>query len=262
MIITKIEMKDIVELQQDSYTNLIAPMDDMYENGIIPLCTFYSIKENDEVIGFFAVQNKLIMQFHVINEYKKDMIELFSKIVELSNIEGALVASYDKILYNLSKSKAESIKENDLLFKEGPSVDIKPPFKNIYYYVVKTDEIEKFISYFNEIGLGGDWIKPYIIERVKKAELYAFNTGGTLLGTGEIRLSDSSHNIVNVGMSVSPQYRNKGLGTFILSTLRKIAKTQSFKAICSTNITNIESQRAILKAGFVKYHSIDIMKFN
>ena len=78
--ITKIE--DILDMREEYYVYLLSPMDDMYEEGIIPACTFYKIFDK-EVLGYVAIDDQQsILQFHLTDRDRKDAYSLFENILK------------------------------------------------------------------------------------------------------------------------------------------------------------------------------------
>ena len=71
----------------------------------------------------------------------------------------------------------------------------------------------------------------------------------------------SAEGFANVGMTVSADYRRRGLGRYILTTMRRLANEKELKAICSTDNNNTASYNTNLKSGFVCYHRIEERSF-
>lgn len=125
------------------------------------------------------------------------------------------------------------------MFIEDEVVLQPMPFDGIKISLAIMDEFDQVISYFAEIGMTGEWLMSYLTERITKSELVLFRYNGKIIGTGESRPSISSKDYANIGMTVSTDYRRRGLGTYIISQIRKMTNENGYKAICSTDKTNI-----------------------
>lgn len=262
MRIHKTSFLEIQDMTLDYYNRLSSPMDDMYENSLIPKCTYFVIREFGEISGYFAVNNHdEFMQFYLLNEKRKDTEDLFKDIINRNKIKGALVATYDPFLHSLSKSYAVSIKISDLLYKEYIDIDIKPPLQDIVSKVAVLDDLETMLDFFDSIDIGGEWARAYLTKLIQQMELHIYKIGTTIIGSGETRKSISTRGIANIGMAVNIDFRYKGIGTYIINQMKLVSNRKNLLAICSTSNSNIGSQKAIINAGFIQYHTIDRIRF-
>lgn len=77
-----------------------------------------------------------------------------------------------------------------------------------------------------------------------------------IIATVECRISKSSKNIANIGMTTSDKYRKKGIATYVVNHIRKEANKKGFNVICSTSAENIGAQKSIERAGMKLYHTM------
>lgn len=252
------ELADKIELYN---IHVISPMDDMYEEGIIPSCNFYKIIEED-VIGYVAINNdKVMLQFHLDNRDRDDSSNIFKEILNLLKVKKALVNTNDPYFYNLCKKNEKKSEINDYLFHEDSLVELKSPIENIEITLAENKDLDSTLAYFKSIGMEGDFINYYINLRILTSSIYLFKLNDSIIGSGEIRPSKSAKNYANVGMTVSTDYRKIGLGSYILSTLRKMANEKGLQTVCSTDVTNIASYKTIIKSGYKRYHEVYSINF-
>lgn len=199
----------------NDYNNLTSPMDDMYEEDIIPTCDFYRINNDEDPCGYFAVNEENIMlQFFLQGCERENIERIFDEVIAKNNIGKALVCSNDPIFYKQCRRRATDIASHDHIFHEDEVVNIPMQFEGVIIERPNIEHLEEILSYFG-----------------------------------------------NIGMTVSSDYRRRGLGSYILSSLRKQANEQGYKAICSTDNTNTASFNTIIKSGFICYHKIAEMTF-
>ncbi|MGV8983171.1 GNAT family N-acetyltransferase [Clostridium sp.] len=147
------------------------------------------------------------------------------------------------------------------MFQENEVITKPMPFDGIVMDHATPNVLDEIMLYFTGIGMAGEWLVYYITQRINQGELILFRYNGEIIGTGETRPSISSEGYANIGMTVSTDYRRLGLGSYIISTIRRITNERGYKAICSTDKTNIASFNTITKSGFVCYHKVDEIAF-
>lgn len=253
--IKHVKYEDINHMRIDYYKNLTAPMDDMWEEGIIPQCDFYVVKSK-KTNGYFALDDdNIITAFYVEDNIIANSV--LDYIMELKNINKAYVSSYDPIFYNLCLRRKKEISINTLLYQQDKKVIMPAPFDNIIIKKAMETDCEKVIEFYTEkIGDSGDWLKPYLTKLIKKGGLTLFIYNYEIIGTGEARQSISNTNYINIGMAVSKHYRQKGLASYIVSTIRELYNNKGYITICSTTIDNIGSQKTLTRCGYKCYHKI------
>lgn len=262
MRIAKKDRIELAEMTKDYYKQLTAPMDDMYDEGIIPSYDFYQISIENGICGFFAMNDeKTLIQFYLKESERENEISIFDEIIELKGIKKALSYTNDPQFYAQCLRKASSKEHRDFMFHEAEAIAPHQPFENILMEAPKDNQLEEILLYFKGIGMAGDWLRYYLMERIDTKSILLFRYKDIIIGTGEMRPSKSSAGYANVGMTVSSDYRGRGLGRYILSTMRKLANESGLKAICSTDHNNTASYNTILKSGFTCYHNIEEILF-
>lgn len=259
--IENIKKEDIEEMRKDYYTNLIAPMDDMWEEGIIPDGIFFIIKCEDKIIGYFVLDNDNVIIAFYIKE-KIDVTKVFKFIIKEKNISKAYVSSYDPIFYNECINFKKNILNNSFLYRSINRIITDPPFDNIIVKEAKIGDIENILRYFDKgLGMTGEWLKYYFTKIIANNSLRLFKLDNKIIGTGEIRPSLTSKGFANIGVTVAKDYRKKTLATYIVSIISKECDEKRYKAICSTTIDNIASQKTLEKSGYQCYHKIYTVLF-
>lgn len=246
----------------DYYNHLTAPIDDMYDEGILPSCKYYQIEKNAKTLGFMAINDEnVIMQFYLKEELKERADSIFDEIIKIKGVEKAISYSNDPLYHEQCMRKAVSVSNHGFMFCEAESVVKDEPFEGILMELPEIDSLDEILSHYEGIGMDGDWVKYYLTTRIETMSLFIFRHRGMIIGSGEMRPSISFPEYANVGMSVSADYRKRGLGSFILSTMRNRGNEKGLKVICSTDHENIASYNTIIKSGFTCYHKIEEISF-
>lgn len=257
--IASTNIDELKEMRNNYYCNLIAPMDDFWEEGMLPSCQFYSIKEND-IIGFFSLDQENVLNQFFLNDTSK-YIEVLKIIILKKEVKRAYVSSYDPLLLEAVKKLSIKKIENTLLYMQNKLVSPIKPFEDIENSIAQDEDLERAVEYSNKVGIGGEWIIGYYQKIMRNNGLIIFTINNDIIGTGEIRPSISSKEYANIGVTVSPYFRRKGIATYIINTIREIANKEGYTTICSTTIGNIGSQKTLNKSGFKAYHKIFEFQF-
>lgn len=259
--IKKVTKEDIGQMIKIYYTNLTDPMDDMWEEGIIPSGEFFTLIQNNATVGYFVLDSEgVMMAFYVIE--KSYATEIFKFVIEKKEIIKAYVASNDSMFYNQCINLKKEISDNTFLYRLNNWIEVEKPFEDIIVEDAKMGDMKNILNYFNEdVGMKGEWLEYYFTKIITNNSLRLFKLNGKIIGTGEIRPSISSDGYAHIGMTVSKNYRKKGLANYIVSIISKECDERGFKAICSTTIDNIASQKALEKNGYECYHKIYTVLF-
>lgn len=101
MRIDKVDAKEINQMRRDYYKNLTSPMDDMYEEGIIPSYDFFEIHDEKGSCGFFATDSDNVMlQFFIKDKGREDVSAIFDEVITQNSIKKALCGTNDPIFYH------------------------------------------------------------------------------------------------------------------------------------------------------------------
>lgn len=258
----KIDKSDITKLTNDYYTNINTPLDDMWENAIIPSADFYTIGD-EQIIGYFAVDaTNTMLQFHLKDGFKHLYTSTFEQVLEKHKITSTLVATYEPEYLSLCLDNSIKSKPNTILYHECGNIDITPPLDGLSMDIATIAQLDDVIAFCtNKVGMEGEWMSYYYKAILPKNSVYLFKYDENIVGAGEMRHSESSPLYANVGIMVSKEFRGKNLGSYILSQMKRVANAKGLKTICSTTVDNIASQKAILKNGYNLYHRIFRVSF-
>ncbi len=261
--IYKITKEEINKTIKEYYRNLIAPMDDMWEEAIIGISNYYKIVLENNDVGYFCLDDdNILLQYFIKDKFIDKSKELFKYILEKYNIEKGFVSTIDTRSLPLFLDFNNQICTDTFLYKDVCYVDKISPIEEIEIKIATPANLQGVLEYHeNSVDIKGSWLKPYCINLIKKQQLFLFIVNNEIIGTGEKRISKNSKNYVHIGVTVSKEYRRKGVASYILSYLKKDCYKYGLIPICSTTIKNIGSQRVIQNSGFFAYHRIVEVEF-
>ncbi len=236
--------------------NLTAPLDDFWEEAVFPNCDYYLIKDKS-VKGFYSLDsNKSINQFYLSN--KDDYFSVLSKLIRDLNIKKAFASTYDPLFFDACLKLSSSKTSHTYLYTED---SVQKTTLDIDFEVANIQDLERAVTYNKSLG-DGDWVRDYYKKLIPKKGLLLFTKDNIIIGTGEMRLSKSFDHYINIGVTVSKDYRRKGVASYIVNKVKSLANLQGYKTVCSTTYDNIASQKTLTKCGYKHYHTIYEITFN
>lgn len=255
--LNRVDKESIKVMRENYYKTVVAPMDDMWELGIIGNGNFYTIQDND-IIGYFVVDNKnSLLQFFLEDEHLIHSDIVFEFIKKSMEISHAFVSTYEPRYLSLCLGNNLGVEINAKLYTELIPVEFEKPIEYMTSELAEIKILDEIILYHTDkVNIEVEGLAEYLKMIISYDGLTLFRLNDEIIGTGEIRPSGSSKSYANIGMTVSKNYRKKGVGSYIVYQMRVLANKKGLKAICGTSIENVESQLTIGKSGFYPYHRV------
>ena len=254
------DTKTISHLKIEWRKSLTAPQDDMWES-FTDFAAQWKIALNINVIGYICVNDENhLLQFYVIPEWLQEGSQIFEKFITQQKIKAAVIGTNNPSCLSTAMHFQKQIKIECLLFS-----DLLVKKINTMDGLIRTAEINdlKNVVKFchNSTGDPINWLNEYSENLINRNELFIFEHNGEILGTFEVRKSESCPETANIGMIVSSLHRRKGLGTFLLGKAKEISLKWNRKPICSCEKENIGSKKSITNNGFRNIHQMLLLKF-
>lgn len=229
--------KDTQKILQDSYYHTInVPLDDYWAH-LISCGDCYEIEN-----GYCIIHKQTLMQYVQVPFDKT----CFENMISTFHITSAHVCSYERDYLNHVESYFSHSKRIAYFYKNHKEVEIRNPL-HIQEKLAGLDDL--LLTVKNSEG-PEEWLLEYLKDLIDRESLYVYFIGETLVGTGEVRTSDSVY--ANIGMTVVPNYRRQYIGSYILNQVKKRAIERGYQPICGTDVSNIASQKTIENCGFIK----------
>lgn len=255
------DVTSIQNLKAGYLESLIGPLDGMWES-ISNASTHREIYVDQNRVGYFVVSDEgLLLQFFVEPASARYRKEAFSKVADEESINGATVGTNDPVFLSLCLDMQNGIAVHTIQYAEDLSSTQSPELEpTILFRLLQDSELEKTVL-FQLACLGGDanmtnWLRGYSSNLIARRELFVLTRSEEWIGLGELRVSDTQEQVVDLGMMVHPSHRSHGWASTILALLHERSRSNGNRAICSTTMDNIAAQKAISRAGFVSRYRI------
>lgn len=247
--------QDIAELKLEWLKSLTSPQDGMWEsfrNSAVHWKIIYA----DQTIGYASVnhQNQLL-QFYISPKYLSRGEEIFQDFIKENDIKNGIVGTNNPIYLSIASNFVQELKVHTYLFRQKNEVSIS--HKEGILRECQPENLESIINFcHHSIGAPKEWLKEYLENLTHKREIFILELEDQIIGTCEVRKSETATAFADIGMIVSPDHRRKGYGTFLLNQAAKIAQEWERTPICSCEKSNPGSLKSIHNCGFISIHRL------
>ena len=247
-------------LKSEWQKSLTAPQDDMWE-AFTDFADHWEIKEEDQLIGYACTNDDNgLLQFYLLPNWLQAGASIFQQFIDQENIKKAMIGTNNPVCLSLALHFQKLLKVDTYLFTDVLKVEFIEMHKPLR--VVRSADLAIMVDYYhNSMGGPKDWLKGYLTNLIEREELFVLENKEDILGSCEVRKSDSDTKTANVGMAVAPAHRRKGLGSFLLGKAKEKAIEWGKKPICSCEMDNAGSLKSIQKNGFRSIHQMLYMEF-
>lgn len=232
---------------------LTAPQDGMWET-ITDSSKHLEIRLDNQLIGYACIDDdNRLLQFFVQPQQLEEGPDILAQLIDQKQIKSALVGTNSPVFQSLAMNFQQSMAIDTYLFSdlvESEVIHMSGQLKLAW-----EADLNGLVEFYHKtIGAPVAWLNDYLLNLISRGELFYLIDGTEVLGTCEVRLSDSDHRYADIGMVVGQKHRKKGLGTYLLGKAKELSYDSDRTPICSCEAGNIGSLKAIHKNGFRSIH--------
>lgn len=258
----------IVPMKQAFLAGLTAPMDGMWESGLIPRAPHWEVHVDARLAGFSVITDEgVVIQSHLQPAFLGLRGAVLDALILECGVSRAIVPTVDPVFLQTCLERAVESTVHSRMYEmldeptPSPAGAEQPALTAVDPY-----DLEATVD-FQISCLGGRqslraWLLDYSGTLVERGELLLLHDGDEWLGLGELRRSRAQPGVADVGMMVSTTRRREGWGSEILRRVARMARAERLRTICSTTEENRASQGAIARAGFTATHRILEVRFS
>ncbi len=260
LFIATSDAASLSHLKENWKKSLSAPQDGMWE-ALTGYAQHWEIQYKNQSVGYACVKDQnWLLQFFVLPEWLHQGEVIFQEFIQQQKIEKALIGTNNPLCLSIAMHHQKSTQIHTYLFSDfikTRSIEREGRLKK-----AESSDLERLVEFcYQSMGAPKEWLTGYVNGLIQKGEIFAFEKGNEILGTCEVRKSESDHQIADIGMVVSPFHRRQGLGTFLLGKAKEIALEWNRSPICSCEKDNIGSLKSIQKNGFRSIHQMLLLEF-
>jgi GNAT superfamily N-acetyltransferase len=249
----KFKASDIVYINslRNKYFDELPDVQEYYIEQQVNKAAVYNIVLDETGIGYFILGiDNTLLEYYLLNTFNSHYNDVFNEILLQFNVNSILCKSFDKLLNTVCRNNNMDIQNEGLLFrkfegtkKEDSSITVR-------------NAVEKEIDVLDEMSEGLFENRLEIERYILSDQLKIFRLHDITAGVGIITKILPDKPFYDIGMAVRKEYRNRGIGSYIINYLYHYLHELGYKPIVSCNADNISSVKAIQKAGFIKTDEI------
>lgn len=255
-----VDPKLLVPLQKEWKKTLVAPQDGMWEM-LRSYATQWELRDENQLIGYASVDDEnRLLQFYLLPAFLQDGLVIFQQFIEQESIKKALVGTHNPIGLSLALHFQKVVTVDTYLFEDH--IKVSPPAKEGTMSAATIPELERMVDFYHHSMNGPkEWLNGYLGDLLAKGEVFFLEHEGEIRGVCEVRRSANNPQIADIGMVVSPDFRQKGYGTYLLGQAKAKAIEWGRSPICSCEKGNVGSMKSIQNNGFRSIHQLLLIEF-
>ena len=245
------EQKELNQQLRIAYLNKLVEPQELFLEMLIWEADFYRIEKNNQVLGFFQCKNEILLEYYVDYQYLPENEDVFKKMLEQFKFTSIYCKSFDHLLMVSTLPVTSKIKEIGYLFRDFNNRKFVERGEIKTRFGIKADI--KSLSTFIE-GIFDELEELEMV--ITNNNLIIFEQKNTIIGFGIFQKTVPDFEWFDIGMAVHPDYRNKGIGSYIISYMRNYCEERGWRPSCGCNIKNIASKKTLEKAGIYSKHRL------
>ena len=259
------QVTTLSELQQqrDCYMNELLYVQELNTEENVQECNYYKIEQNSIWVGYLCVDsNKTLWEFYLVKNAMIHSQKIFKFLIDMNYINSAECITYDHIFMSLCLDFKKKSSCSAYVFRDN--IDVNYPmikYDNISMRLAKQDDYSSLLE-INKIAEGWNDFFSDLDEQIRMKEVFVFHSGNELLGAGTCKKTWPCRNYYDIGMVVASEYRQKGIGTYIILKLKEFCYSNNQIPVCGCWYPNYPSKKTLEKAGFIANHRVIRFEFN
>jgi GNAT superfamily N-acetyltransferase len=254
--IIQVEFLAEIQEQRELYMHGLPYSQELNTEENVWEAQYFKIDFDSDWVGYACIStNKTLWQFYLLKTAWIHGQEIFRALIDQGYVKAAECISFDYLLMSLCMDFHKTACCSAYVFRDDTDVDYHlSSIGDIHLRKAKEDDFD----ILSEIS--GDFF--YNLEdHIQKEEVMMFYSGEELLGAGTCKKIFCSLNYYDIGMVVADKHRNKGIGTLIVTQMKKYCYDHELIPVCGCWYLNLASKRTLEKAGFIANHRVIRFEF-
>ena len=216
----------------------ISSREDYWEDHLLA-SQFYALFVSGEEVGLAAIyQHSLLTCFYLPRQHMHVAQPLFTAFQAEHPFTHAYVLTHDELLLSLALEVAQSVELQAYLFVYDSTAVRSPEFPRALLRLAIPEDQSDILD------------TEHVLENIALGKYYVMRENGVFMGQGFFNRSTLDPSRVSIGMSVHPDYRQRGVGRSIIMHLAHEAMEQGLQPYCGCWSGNANSKRTLESAGF------------
>jgi RimJ/RimL family protein N-acetyltransferase len=246
------EVPAIPQSLRDQHLSALGEGQELFLEQLVRRGRRFLLTNADRLSGYAVIHDRTVVEYH-INAVAPAVIQSgFDAVLERSQVQIVLCQTFDPLLLSALSGRRTRSRIVGRLFRRFREPDLTPTLE-INARRGSAKDIPRILAMHDGFFDGIDEIREYL----REDGLWVYRTGtAELAGCGAIRRVVPGGIHADIGMIVSETQRRRGLGTRIVSHLRRQCLARGWQPVCGCSVDNHASCRTLEKAGFVTDHAL------
>ena len=227
-------------LFMDYCSTLATPMDSFVEDYMLK-ARFFVIGTELQSIGFFALGDKDVLAFYLLPQWTRYGEQLFSRVIDEYSIGEVYFQTSDFYLVSLVTDWEFDKTKSAYFFQDA--VEIPMPvleYHDLSFSAVTNDDVEEIQAKTDNFFDPGD---------LTNGQIFALRSGTELLGCGIVVRGRFFTACASIGMVTCKEYRRRGVGRYILWSLKQWCYERKLQPIAGCWYYNTLSRHSLESVG-------------
>ena len=185
----------------------------------------FAVLHGDRVVGYAGIWNRYtpgrLMEFFVVPEVGSEARSIFGEVLRVSGATEAEAQTNLAPQYELVRAHLAMEETENLLFGDGEA------------FPLERDDLRVRAREPDDVGPAGEWV---------------VESDGVVVGAGGLT-THYNPTYVDIYMAVEEQARGRGVGSFLVQELRRIARGGGSIPAARCDPSNRASRRTLLRGG-------------
>ena len=237
-------IKESEALVAEYCQSLSGPMDSYVEDNL-DMCEFHAVMDGDSQIGFFALQKETLWFFYVKPAWLKRSQAIFAEVIESKGIKNVFFQTSDPLLVSLVMDWEFEKRKSAYFFSDAshiprPELD----YATVTFEKATAEDLEYIQKETNNFFSPDD---------INNGTIFMLRSGDDLLGCGIGVPGKYFTDYVSIGMVTCKAHRRKGVGKFILWSLKEWCYELGLKPIAGCWYYNTLSKKSLEGVGLMSH---------
>ncbi len=240
MLITLSSLADpvLLSMRQAQVRTLTGALD-IYWLRKATQATHYLISVKESPIGYCIIEDSTLMEFFVMDgKHAQSALEI---LLAQQRISKAIISTRNPRVLSLCLDHSSYVKPIAYLFYDEVRTHL--PLLEGYSFRLAT------MADYNSVVLY-DSRSETLAERIASKSKFVLLKDNAVIGVGGISYNQYQPQYADIGAELDASFRNKGLGSAVISRLKAECYQRNIIPTCGCDIDNAASKRMLEKAGF------------
>lgn len=251
----KVVPLETVEGLRREYLSRLPQFQELYLELMVPTSKAVLLGEEDGDGGYALINDEgVLFEFYLRGQDDEPSSKILHELCAQESIRNIYCKSFDHQLFEACKTLAYDSKHIGCMFRDfiDPRMGMLSDVKRKLAELSDADFLLQQGACIDELFESPEQLHSFI----RHEQVYLYFQKEAFAGCGTIIRVHTDWNYCDLGVWVHPDFRMKGVGTHIISSLRQKAIAQNMNPTCGCDTENKASQKTLEKSGYISRYQL------